>query len=66
MKRAFVAAAHPDDIEFFMSGTLMRLAAVGYELHYMNVADGCCGSMQHDAETIAAIRLEEARNAAAR
>ena len=66
MKRVFAVAAHPDDIEFFMSGTLMRLAAVGFELHYMNVADGCCGSMQHDAETIAAIRLEEARNAAAR
>jgi LmbE family N-acetylglucosaminyl deacetylase len=64
MKRVFAIAAHPDDIEFFMSGTLMRLDAAGYELHYMNVADGCCGSTQHDAEAIAAIRLQEAQNAA--
>ena len=55
MKRVFAVAAHPDDIEFFMSGTLMRLGEVGYELHYMNLADGCCGSTQHDAETIAEI-----------
>ncbi len=65
MKKAFAVAAHPDDIEFIMSGTLMRLAAVGYELHYMNVADGCCGSLQHDRETTARIRLEEAKQAAA-
>ena len=27
-------AAHPDDIEFLMSGTMMLLAEAGYELHY--------------------------------
>jgi LmbE family N-acetylglucosaminyl deacetylase len=64
MKTAFAIAAHPDDIEFFMAGTLMLLRDAGYEIHYMNVADGCCGSTQHDAETIARIRLEEARLAA--
>lgn len=64
MKTAFAVAAHPDDIEFFMSGTLMRLAAAGYEIHYLNVANGCCGSSQHDAATIARIRREEAMNAA--
>ena len=45
-KRAFAVAAHPDDIEFFMAGTLMRLGEAGYELHYMNVADGSCGTTQ--------------------
>ena len=58
--RVFAIAAHPDDIEFFMSGTLMRLQQAGYEVHYMNVANGCCGTTQYDAATIAAIRREEA------
>jgi len=64
-KTAFAIAAHPDDIEFFMSGALMRLAEAGYELHYMNVADGCCGSTQHSRAEIASIRRGEAMEAAA-
>ena len=36
-KTAFAIAAHPDDIEFMMSGTFMLLGAAGYELHYMNM-----------------------------
>ncbi len=63
-KRAFAVAAHPDDIEFVMSGTLWRLKEVGYELHYMNLANGCCGSAETDAETTAKIRRQEARRAA--
>ena len=64
MNRVFAVAAHPDDIEFLMSGTLMRLRDAGYEVHYMNLANGCCGSSQHDAATIAGIRAAEARRAA--
>lgn len=64
MKTAFAVAAHPDDIEFFMSGTLMLLAAAGYEIHYMNLANGCCGTTQYDGPTIARMRREEAMNAA--
>ncbi len=63
--RVFAVAAHADDIEFGMAGTLILLAQAGYEIHYMNIANGSCGSAEHDAETIAAIRLQEARNAAA-
>ena len=66
MKRAMAIAAHPDDIEFVMSGTMMHLATAGYELHYMNLADGCCGTTQYDRETIAAMRLDEASAAAGR
>ena len=36
--------AHPDDIEFLMSGTLMLLRSHGYHIHYWNLANGCCGS----------------------
>lgn len=64
MKRVFAIVAHPDDIEFGMSGTLMLLAKAGCEIHYMNIANGCCGTAEHDAETIKTIRLEEAKNAA--
>jgi LmbE family N-acetylglucosaminyl deacetylase len=63
--RAFAVAAHPDDIEFVMAGTMMLLKQAGYELHYMNIANGCCGSATTDAPTTARIRREEARKAAA-
>jgi LmbE family N-acetylglucosaminyl deacetylase len=64
-RTAIAIAAHPDDIEFLMGGTLMLLAEAGYEIHYWNLATGCCGSTQTDAETTARIRREEARSAAA-
>lgn len=64
--RVFAIAAHPDDIEFSMAGTLILLGRAGAELHYMNVADGSCGSTVHDGPQTAAIRLEEARRAADR
>src|SRR4029453_13537778 len=64
MKTALAIAAHPDDIEFLMSGTLMLLRKAGYEIHYWNLANGCWGSSQHDAATIARIRREEAIAAA--
>ncbi len=57
--RAFAIGAHPDDIEFLMAGTLMLLGQKGYELHYMNVANGSCGSTQYDAKTTAEIRRKE-------
>jgi N-acetylglucosamine malate deacetylase 1 len=65
MPSALAIAAHPDDIEIFMAGTLLRLAERGWELHYLNLADGCCGSTVHDRETTARIRLAEAQAAAA-
>lgn len=64
-KRAFAVGAHPDDIEFLMAGTLILLKEAGYEIHYMNVANGSCGSVRHDAETIIKLRREEASSAAA-
>ena len=63
-KRVFAIAAHPDDIEFGMSGTLILLAKAGCDIHYMNVANGSCGTAEYDTETIVAMRLEEAKRAA--
>ncbi len=64
MPTAFAIAAHPDDIEFVMAGTLILLGEAGYDLHYLNIANGCCGSMTTDRETTARIRAAEARRAA--
>jgi len=61
---AFAVAAHPDDIEFMMAGTLILLGQAGYELHYMNVANGSCGTATLSLEEIVAIRTEEAGAAA--
>lgn len=63
-KRAFAVAAHPDDIEFVMAGTLILLGQAGYELHYMNIANGCCGSTEYSASRTAEIRQAEAIAAA--
>lgn len=61
---ALAIAAHPDDIEFVMAGTLLRLAQRGWRLHYFNIANGCCGSMTLDRESCAKVRLAEAQRAA--
>ena len=63
-KIAFAVGCHPDDIEFMMSGTLMRLKNAGYEIHYMNIANGSCGSDTLDRDAIVAIRREESIAAA--
>ncbi|HET9486559.1 MAG TPA: PIG-L family deacetylase [Chryseosolibacter sp.] len=65
MKTAFAIAAHPDDIEFMMGGTLLMLKDAGYEIHYMNIGSGNCGSTVHSYDQIKSIRLVEAQNAAA-
>ncbi len=61
---AFAVAAHPDDIEFMMAGTLILLRDAGYELHYMTVANGSCGTATRPKQEIIRIRAREARAAA--
>jgi N-acetylglucosamine malate deacetylase 1 len=63
MKRAMAIGAHPDDIEFMMAGTLMLLGRAGYEIHYMNLANGSCGSAEMDAGTTIRVRRQEAMQA---
>jgi len=64
MKTAIAIAAHPDDIELMMAGTLLSLKEAGYEIHYMNLAAGNCGSIKYSSEETKRVRLEEAKNAA--
>lgn len=61
---ALAIAAHPDDIELMMAGTLLLLGKAGYDLHVMNIANGSCGSMEENAESTAARRTQEARASA--
>ncbi len=63
-KRAFVVAAHPDDIEFLMAGTLILLKKAGYEIHYMTIANGSCGTLVHSLDEIIRFRKNESQAAA--
>ncbi len=65
MPAALAIAAHPDDIEFHMSGTLALLKQAGWETHYLTVANGCCGSTRFDAKTLGPMRARESQRAAA-
>jgi len=61
---AIAIAAHPDDIEFYMAGTLLRLKAAGWIIHYLNLASGNCGSARLNSGATRRIRQREARQAA--
>ncbi len=63
-KVAIAVAAHPDDVEFLMGGTLLLLKQAGWETHYLNVSSGNCGSQKTDAAETARVRGEEAKQAA--
>ena len=63
-KTVLAVGAHPDDIEFLFSGTLLLLRSQGWEIHMWNLANGSAGSKALSAEAIAAIRWEEAQSSA--
>jgi LmbE family N-acetylglucosaminyl deacetylase len=63
MPAVLTIAAHPDDIEMFMAGTMLQLAKRGWELHYINLCDGSRGSTTMDERECAATRLAEAKRA---
>ena len=61
---AIAIAAHPDDIEFCMAGTLLQLKAVGWEIHYFNLSSGNCGSVKMNPAQTRRVREREARKSA--
>ena len=63
--RVLALHAHPDDVEFQCAGTLILLREAGCHVTIATMTPGDCGSAEHDAEAIAAIRREEARASAA-
>ena len=64
MPSALAIFAHPDDIEFVAAGTLLLLKERGWDIHYMNLCNGNCGSVEMDADSTAKKRLAEAQEAA--
>jgi LmbE family N-acetylglucosaminyl deacetylase len=64
MPTALAIAAHPDDIEFCMAGTLLRLAGCGWEIHYCNLSSGNLGSATIPGNRLATIRRRESQAAA--
>lgn len=62
-KCAMAIAAHPDDIEFTMAGTLLALQERGWEIHYFNISNGDVGSMTLSRAETAKTRLREAKAA---
>ena len=61
--RVLALVAHPDDIEFMFAGTMLMLQARGWEMHYMTIANGSCGTAVDDVETIVAKRRAESQAA---
>jgi LmbE family N-acetylglucosaminyl deacetylase len=57
--------AHPDDAEILCAGTLAWLAALGWEVHIATATPGDCGTMTASRWEISAIRVAEAKRAAA-
>ena len=56
--------AHPDDIEFHASGTLLQLGRRGWDLHYCNISSGNLGSTTTPPAKTATLRKAEARASA--
>ena len=64
MPAAIAIAAHPDDIEFRMAGTLLLLREAGWEIHCLNLSSGTCGSARSGPVETARRRRAEAKEAA--
>jgi N-acetylglucosamine malate deacetylase 1 len=65
MARILAIHAHPDDVEFLAGGTMALLADLGHEITIATFTPGDCGSKQLGPVEIAAVRRQEAANAAA-
>ncbi|MEI6341704.1 MAG: PIG-L family deacetylase [Verrucomicrobiota bacterium] len=65
MPTLLAIAAHPDDIEFCMAGTMLAMARRGWDLHYFNLCRGNLGSATIPGPELAEIRAGEAQAAAA-
>ena len=64
--RVLCVAAHPDDLEFSVAGSVAKWAAAGAEVFYLICTDGCKGSEDRNTTgtQIMEIRRDEQRAAA--
>jgi LmbE family N-acetylglucosaminyl deacetylase len=64
MPRVLALFAHPDDIEFRATGTLLLLREQGWQLHYCNLSNGNLGSAEMSMTRTASVRKVESQKAA--
>jgi LmbE family N-acetylglucosaminyl deacetylase len=64
-KTVMVLTAHPDDAEMFAGGTIAKMAEAGDRVVIVIATDGRKGSFEHDSDSLARLRSQEARRAAA-
>jgi len=64
-QRAMVIAAHPDDIEFVVAGTVAKWAQAGTQIRYVLVTSGDAGSHQPGVTREELARTREAEQRAA-
>jgi LmbE family N-acetylglucosaminyl deacetylase len=62
-RKVLAFMAHPDDAEVLCAGTLIRLAAAGWEVHIATLTPGDCGTTTEDRWAISTRRTGEARSA---
>jgi LmbE family N-acetylglucosaminyl deacetylase len=60
-RRVLALLPHPDDMEILCAGTLIRLRALGWEIHVATMTPGDKGSATLPPGEIAAIRRSEAQ-----
>jgi LmbE family N-acetylglucosaminyl deacetylase len=66
VRRVVAFGAHPDDLDFGVSGTVAAWTAAGVEVHYCIMTDGDAGGFEPEHRAgIVAMRHEEQRGAAA-
>ena len=63
-KTVLSLGAHPDDAEFFCTGTLALLEKKGWQIHIATMTPGDCGTVQYSRDEISKIRRAEAAKAA--
>lgn len=59
-----VFSPHPDDAEYYAGGTIAKMIREGAKAILVIVTDGRVGSYEHDSDSLARIRMEEAKSAA--
>ena len=62
--RVLAVGAHPDDVEFLMSGTLSLLYKQEFSIHIATIASGDMGSVELTSREISSKRYQEAVNSA--
>jgi len=63
-KTVLSIGAHPDDAEFFCTGTLALLEKKGWQIHIATMTPGDGGTVQYSREEISKIRRAEAAKSA--